>query len=368
MYTNLQRPFHAIHLHNTPPWLYPQHQDQSCITATPCAPCPLKYSYFALQDTLTILPSSLTPNFAIMHYATHPSNKKGLHQYITFHKPQDPLSPEECPPTHATRYICSVLQAVNVWHHPSALACFCTLSQHPAWDFMNSDTTAAQHALLNIHDIPNPKSIPSHLHPWYWSTSQHPLPNFYTVATARLHRVQWHLFTTHAAIQAINENQRLRVHCFFKSHHHSTSTIWSPHPHATNIYKAFSQNIQVALQNKNLTEWARLLQARVPFLPYETNPLLQLVRSMSGVAVSYTSVSPPVTLIYVAVHSHLLCCYVGKTTFATTQRLRKHVTTTQAGSEESTFHDALRRTSEVDSKKKCFSNALRHTLVVLGMH
>ena len=76
MYTNLQRPFHAIHLHNTPPWLYPQHQDQSCITATPCAPCPVKYSYFALQDKLTILPSSLTPNFAIMHYATHPSSTK----------------------------------------------------------------------------------------------------------------------------------------------------------------------------------------------------------------------------------------------------------------------------------------------------
>ena len=123
------------------------------------------------------------------HALRHSSQQhKGLHQYITFHKPQDPLSPEECPPTHATRYICSVLQAVNVWHHPSALACFPTLSQHPAWDFMNSDTTAAQHALSNIHDIPNPKSIPSHLHPWYWSTSQHPLPNFYTVATARFHR------------------------------------------------------------------------------------------------------------------------------------------------------------------------------------
>ena len=66
---------------------------------------------------------------------------------------------------------------------------------------------------------------------------------------------------------------------------------WSPHPHTTNIYKAFSHHIQIALQNKNLTEWARLFQARVPFLPYETNPLLQLVRSMSRVAVSYTSVT-----------------------------------------------------------------------------
>ena len=118
------------------------------------------------------------------------------------------------------------------------LASFPTLSHHPAWDFMNSNTTAVQHALLNIHDIPSPKSIPSHLHPWYWSTSQQPLPNFNAVATARFHRVQWHLFTTHAAMQAINEYQRLRVHCFFKSHHHSTSTIWSPHPHTTNISKS----------------------------------------------------------------------------------------------------------------------------------
>ena len=53
-------------------------------------------------------------------------------------------------------------------------------------------------------------------------------------------------------------------------------------------------------------------------------------------------------LIYVAVHTYLLVCYVGKATLAPTQRLRKHVTTSLAGTEDSSFHDLLKQTSEVD--------------------
>ena len=50
----------------------------------------------------------------------------------------------------------------------------------------------------------------------------------------------------------------------------------------------------------------------------------------------------------VAVHSFLLVAYAGKTTLATTQRLRKHVTTALAGSEDSTFHSLLKKTTEMD--------------------
>ena len=46
-------------------------------------------------------------------------------------------------------------------------------------------------------------------------------------------------------------------------------------------------------------------------------------------------------------HTHLLVCYAGKTTFATTLRSRKHVTTTAAGTEDSTFHDFLQNTTEL---------------------
>ena len=56
---------------------------------------------------------------------------------------------------------------------------------------------------------------------------------------------------------------------------------------------------------------------------------------------------PPTILVYVAVHTFLMVCYAGKTTLAPTQRLRKHVTTARAGSEDSTFHDMLNQTSEL---------------------
>ena len=42
-----------------------------------------------------------------------------------------------------------------------------------------------------------------------------------------------------------------------------------------------------------------------------------------------------------------MVCYAGKTTVATTQRLRKPVTTTRVGTEDSTFHDMLNRTAEL---------------------
>ena len=56
---------------------------------------------------------------------------------------------------------------------------------------------------------------------------------------------------------------------------------------------------------------------------------------------------PPTIVLYVAVHIFLLCCYAGKTTSATTQRLRKHTTTSLAGTKDSYFHDVLRQTTEL---------------------
>ena len=53
-------------------------------------------------------------------------------------------------------------------------------------------------------------------------------------------------------------------------------------------------------------------------------------------------------LIYdVAIHTFLLVCYAGKTTLITAQLYRKHVTTTRAGTEDSTFHDMLNNTTEL---------------------
>ena len=102
-----------------------------------------------------------------------------------------------------------------------------------------------------------------------------------------------------------------------------------------------------ALDSKDLGRWAQLLHDRVAFLPYETRPPIPMLRAISRTHHWHTSVAPSTTLIYIAIHTQLLICYAGKSTLATTQRLRKHVTTTQAGTEDSGFHDMLRNTSEL---------------------
>ena len=102
-----------------------------------------------------------------------------------------------------------------------------------------------------------------------------------------------------------------------------------------------------ALDAKDLGRWAELLHKRVEHWPYETHPIIRMLRAISHTHAWHTSVTPATALIYIAIHTYLLVCYAGKTTLATTQRLRKHVTTTHAGTEDSSFHDLLRNTTEL---------------------
>ena len=102
-----------------------------------------------------------------------------------------------------------------------------------------------------------------------------------------------------------------------------------------------------ALDSEDLGQWASLLQARVAFLPYKSHPLIRMLRATSRTHEWHTSVTPPTILVYVVVHTFLLCCYAGITTLATTQRLRKHTTTSLAGTEDSSFHDVLTQTTEL---------------------
>ena len=125
---------------------------------------------------------------------------------------------------------------------------------------------------------------------------------------------------------------------------HGKSTVWHPHSQRDTLYKTYTRGMQAALDAKDLGRWAELLQARVEYLPYETHPIICMLRATSR---THTSASPYTILIYVAVHTLLMVCYAGKTTLAPTQRLRKHVTTARAGSEDSTFHDMLNQTTEL---------------------
>ena len=146
----------------------------------------------------------------------------------------------------------------------------------------------------------------------------------------------------------LDNTKRLGLHTFFNMHHHSFLTLWQPHESRIPIYKAFTKGIPQALAAEDLGRWATLMQERVPYLPYDTHPLIRLVRALSRTHMWHTSVSLDTRLIYFAIHSYLLVCYVGKTMLATTQRLRKHVTASLAGTEDSSFHDLLKQTNEAD--------------------
>ena len=75
------------------------------------------------------------------------------------------------------------------------------------------------------------------------------------------------------------------------------------------------------------TIWAKLVEARLSHLPYASHPILQLLRGISHLHSRLLSTPLPGVLVYVMIHVHMLCIYVGKTTLALLQRLRKHGTT-----------------------------------------
>ena len=165
------------------------------------------------------------------------------------------------------------------------------------------------------------------------------------VGRATFQKHTWFLYASDTTVQALTDTQRLRIHCYFLHHHHSASSMWWPHPQRRFFYKAYTRAMRNALEAKNLGAWATLLQARVTYLPYETHPVIHMVKAISRTHHRHTSVTPTTILIYVALHSFLLAAYAGKTTLATTQRLRQHTTTAYAGSEDSMFHSLVTKTT-----------------------
>ena len=102
--------------------------------------------------------------------------------------------------------------------------------------------------------------------------------------------------------------------------------------------------IKAALASTNLGIWAKLVEARLPYLPYHSHPVLQLMRAISHLHFWLLSTPLLGTIIYATIHVHMLCIYVGKTTLPLLQRLRKHGTTADACAEDSSFHDMIQST------------------------
>ena len=60
------------------------------------------------------------------------------------------------------------------------------------------------------------------------------------------------------------------------------------------------------------------------------------------------SVPPPYECIYAILHMHMICIYIGRTHLPLIQRLREHITTANAQSEDCHLHQLLRSTNIED--------------------
>ena len=162
--------------------------------------------------------------------------------------------------------------------------------------------------------------LPEHVtNRWSFTTAPRSPPLAAPVAAPKFQNTRWFLYSSGATINTLDDTHRLCPHTFIKTHHHSHSDIWQPQPSRCAIHKAYTRGIRPAFGAKDLGRWASLLQKRVAYLLYDTHPLIRLIRALSRTHAWHTSVSPDTMLIYVAIHTYLLSCYVGKTTLAPTQ-------------------------------------------------
>ena len=83
------------------------------------------------------------------------------------------------------------------------------------------------------------------------------------------------------------------------------------------------------------------MQASIPCRPYTSLPALRVIRRKSHVGESYVHFPPPAFLVYVCVNLRTGAAYIGQTTQAPVQRLRKHYYDARAGTGSAAFHAQL---------------------------
>ena len=99
--------------------------------------------------------------------------------------------------------------------------------------------------------------------------------------------------------------------------------------------------MKLALQAVNLGRWADLMQASIPHWPYTSLPALRVLRRKSHVGEWYVHVPSPAFLVHVCVNLRTGAVYVGQTSQAPIQRLRKHYGDARAGKDSASFHAQL---------------------------
>ena len=161
----------------------------------------------------------------------------------------------------------------------------------------------------------------------------------------------WSLCTDASLLGQLSHTTRMRLVCFFKCHKrcviHSIFSDFLPSAF-TQCFKLCTHHIQSHLSDKNLANWAACMQKRVHYVAWDQHKTMCLVRGKSKVHEWQICVPPAFEFIYAVLHCHMLCIYVGRTSLALIQRLRKHITTALAHAEDSRFHQLLRTTDLAD--------------------
>ena len=93
-----------------------------------------------------------------------------------------------------------------------------------------------------------------------------------------------------------------------------------------------------------LGNWATAVQFRNDYLPHGTHPTLAMVQVSSRLHAWNMGVPPPDECIYAIMHLHMICIYIRHTHIALIQRMRKHITTAMACSEDCHLQQLLRAT------------------------
>ena len=72
------------------------------------------------------------------------------------------------------------------------------------------------------------------------------------------------------------------------------------------------------------------MQIGIPHFTYQTHKVLCPIQRRSHIGNWYVATPPPDLLIYIIVYTTMLRIYIGKTSLAPAQRLRKHQTDAMA--------------------------------------
>ena len=258
------------------------------------------------------------------------------------------------PPCHAARTVRCCLDAHVLWYSMSCLLDTCHISIRPVFSEFN-DASATMSFWSDIAEAIEYTAHCARLH-WVWCRSEeaHAVlcmhPDVMPVLQAEFHGVVWQLCTTETTVAELTHTTRERHVCFFKSHKRTmvaplfTAHLPPVHVECTRLTTHF---IRQHLRNTDLAGWATCMQERLRYVHCRGHKTLCIARGVSRVHEWQICVPPPFEYIS-AVQCHMLCAYIGRTTHALIKRLRKHISTTLAHTEDSRFHEMLRSTDLAD--------------------